>query len=70
MIHIGNQIEQLRKQKNWRIGYLASRAGVSWRSVQHIEETGNGYYETIEKLLNVLGYEIEIVPNEIYKFTK
>ena len=70
MIHIGNVINQLRNERNWKIGYLANKAGVCWRSVQHIEETGRGRYETIEALLHALGYDLEVVPNDMYKFTK
>ena len=61
---LGNKIKNLRKERKLTQEELAKKTGISRTTLSRIE---NGFFykisvTTLEKLLAVLGYTLEIVP--------
>ena len=62
---IGNKIKSLRKEKRISQEALAKRVGISRNTLSKLE---NGYIAnisivTLDRVLNVLGYQLDIKPN-------
>ena len=59
LMHIGEEIKERRKVLSISQSDLAEMAGVSLATVKNIERsTGNPSFETVAKLLEVLGMEV------------
>lgn len=61
-VDIGDIIRIIRKSKGYSNNLLADFAGVSRATLRRIERTGKGNIDNVEKILSVLGYELEVVP--------
>lgn len=59
---IGELIKYIREEQGKSQLDVASWCDIQRKTVMRIEQTGRGNYETIEKILSVLGYELEVVP--------
>ena len=64
IFELGVKIKNLRKEKNISQEELAKKAGISRATLSKIE---NGYFSkvsvvTLEKILAILGYTLEIKP--------
>jgi len=64
LVELGKKIKTLRKERGITQQELAKKVGISRTTLSHIE---NGYFYkisvvTLEKLLSVLGYTLEIKP--------
>ena len=62
---LGSRVKSLRKEKKISQEDLAKTVGISRNTLSKLE---NGYISnisivTLEKILNVLGYQIDIKPN-------
>lgn len=53
-------IKQERKKQKLTQQQLADKAEVSRRTVQYIEAERQAYWDTLKKIVEVLGYDIEI----------
>lgn len=60
--HMGDVVRELRHQKGWTQLQLAQYAGVARHTVRDIENTGLGRITSLERILGVMGYELEVVP--------
>ena len=60
--HMGDVVRELRHQKGWTQLQLAQYAGVARHTVRDIEKTGLGRITSLERILGVMGYELEVVP--------
>ena len=60
--HMGDVVRELRHQKGWTQEQLAQYAGVGRHTVRDIENTGLGRITSLERILGVMGYELEVVP--------
>ncbi len=62
---IGNKIKSLRKEKRISQEALAKKVGISRNTLSKLE---NGYIAnisivTLDRVLNILGYQLDIKPN-------
>ena len=60
-----NKIHKLRLQHCWSQEELASAAGLSIRTIQRVEKTGNASLETVKALASV--FEVEPLANKPQK---
>lgn len=60
--HMGDIVKELRKQRGWTQKQLADFAGLGRHTVRDIENTGLGRITSLERILGVMGYELEVVP--------
>ena len=60
--HMGDVVRALRKDQGLTQSQLARLAGVGRKAVLNIEMTGHGHISSLESILGVLGYELEVVP--------
>ena len=60
-IHIGEAVRECRLKKGWSRNQLAKYARISKGAVGRIENTGHGNIDNVEKMLGVMGYELEVV---------
>ena len=68
MAHIGQQIQHLREERNWTMAHLADLTDLTYRTIAKIERTGEGRYDSVRRLLNAMGYDIEVTPIEGWEF--
>lgn len=61
MITLGSIIRELRHEQRLTQRQLAERAGVTLSVAAHIEQGRNKYLPTIERVLDALGYELEVM---------
>lgn len=62
MINIGEMVKACRKRENLTLEEVWLRSGVNTATISKIEHTSNCKVDTLEKILNAMGYELEIVP--------
>lgn len=67
--HMGDVVRELRHQKGWTQEQLADFAGVKRKCVMSIELTGLGRITSLERILGVMGYELEAVPTNVREMT-
>ena len=60
--HIGEVIRYIREEQGLTQTFVGDMTEVERKTVGRIEATGQGRIESVEKILGVLGYELEIVP--------
>ena len=60
--HIGEVIRYIREDQGLTQTFVGDMTEVERKTVGRIEATGQGRIESVEKILGVLGYELEIVP--------
>lgn len=58
-------VTELRQMLHWPVAYLADKSGVSVWTIHNIEKHGGGNLDTYEKLLDAMGYELEVVKKEM-----
>lgn len=61
MIQIGDVVRYIRKSKKISCDELATRSGIGLNTVKNIERGHNATLKSIESVLDVMGYELEIV---------
>ena len=61
-IHIGEVIRYIREEQGLTQTFVGDMTEVERKTVGRIEATGQGRIESVEKILGVLGYELEVVP--------
>ena len=54
-------IKQERKKQKLTQQQLAERAEVSRRTIQYIEAERQAYWDTLKKVVEVLGFDVEIM---------
>ena len=64
MPDIGEIIKYIREERGYSQGDVAEWSGVYRKTVGEIERTGRGTITNVEKILGVLGYELEVVPKD------
>ena len=64
----GEIIKTCRKSLNWSRPKLSKEAGISLDTVINVERHNNCKFSTFEKLIEAMGYEIEIIPSEQRRF--
>ena len=62
MIDIGDVLKYIIETNKVNVKQLAKQAGSSRQSIYRIIETGTGNITNINKLLDAMGYELEVVP--------
>lgn len=62
MIDIGDVLKYIIETNNVNVKQLAKQSGSSRQSIYRIIETGTGNITNINKLLDAMGYELEVVP--------
>lgn len=62
-IHIGEAVRECRRKKGWNATQLARYADIDRKTIYRIEATGCGNIENVEKLVGIMGYDLEIVPH-------
>lgn len=60
----GEIIKMCRKSLNWSRPRLSEKSGVSLDTVINVERHNNCKFSTFEKLIEAMGYEIEILPRD------
>lgn len=60
-MQINEIVRGIREMLHWPLAYLAEKAGVDIGTLHRIEKHGGGKLETYEKLLDAMGYELEVV---------
>lgn len=68
MTNIGEILRACRRQKGLTFSQLARKANFHRPTIYKLESTRNCTVKTFEKLLNVMGYEIEIMRIENREF--
>lgn len=56
---LAGKVKELRKRKAWSQSHLAEAAGLSTRTIQRLERTGNCSYETLLSVAAVFDVDIE-----------
>ena len=64
MTHVGELIKACREQQKLSRYELAIKSGISYQTIFAVEHKGDCKYSTFEKLLEGMGYEIEIMRKE------
>jgi len=64
MPDIGEIIKYIREERGYSQGDVAEWSGVYRKTVGEIKRTGRGTITNVEKILGVLGYELEVVPKD------
>lgn len=63
MLNVSKTIKDLRKLRHFTQRELADRAMISRQTVWNVEQENHGTtVYTFERLLNAMGFELEIVP--------
>ena len=60
-MQINEIITGIREMLHWPLAYLAEKAEVDISTLHRIEKHGGGNLETYEKILDAMGYELEVV---------
>lgn len=60
--HIGNICKEIREAQGLSVMQVKDMAGLSRQAVYRLEETGASTIYTVERVLGVMGYELEVVP--------
>ena len=61
MIQIGEVVKYIRKSKRIRRDDLAMMSGVNLNTLKNIETGRNATLKSVERVLDAMGYELEIV---------
>lgn len=64
MTDTGNMIRLCRTHLKWPRAYLAEKSGVPLNTIINVEGKSDCKVSTFEKLLEAMGYEIEIMRKE------
>ena len=70
MAHMGDLVKEKRMEKHWSIARLADKSGVDKAAIYKIESKGTGYIGSYVRLFRAMGYNLEPVPMEMWKFCK
>lgn len=65
MTDTGEMVKILRKRLGWSRSKLSDKAGMHINTVTNAERNSDCYLSTFERLIEAMGYEIEILPKEI-----
>ena len=61
MVDMGDVVRCLRIKKGWDRQKLSKVSGISRHTIERLEETGRGNITSLERVLGVMGYELEVV---------
>lgn len=64
MTDTGEMVRMLRKRLNWTKVKLSKESGISLDTIINLERHRNCKVDTFERLIEAMGYEIEILPRE------
>lgn len=70
MIDIGDVLKYIIETNNVNVKQLAKQSGFSRQSIYRILDTGTGNITNINKILDAMGYELEVVPKRKVTQTK
>jgi transcriptional regulator with XRE-family HTH domain len=62
MIDVGEMVRACRDREHLTLEEVSLRCGVHPATISKIEHSTNCKVDTLEKILNAMGYELEIVP--------
>ena len=62
MIDVGEMVKACREKENLTLEEVWLRSGVNSATISKIEHSSNCRVDTLEKILNAMGYELEVVP--------
>lgn len=68
MTDTGEMVKACRNSLNWTKAKLSREADVPLQTVINVERQSNCKVSTFEKLLEAMGYEIVILPEETRRF--
>lgn len=64
----GEMVRLCRKSLKWSRPKLSDASGISVQTIINVERQSNCKFDTFEKLIEAMGYEIEILPTEQRRF--
>ena len=64
MINVGEMVKACREREHLTLEEVSLRSGVHTATISKVEHSANCRTETLEKILNAMGYELEVVPME------
>ena len=64
MTDTGEMVKILRKRLGWSRAKLSEESGLHINTVTNAERNPDCYLSTFEKLIEAMGYEIEILPRD------
>lgn len=64
MTDTGEIIRMCRKSLKWSRSKLSDASGISVQTIINVERQSNCKFDTFEKLIEAMGYEIEILRKE------
>lgn len=64
----GEMVRMCRKSLKWSRPKLSRESGISEQTIINVERQSNCKFDTFEKLIEAMGYEIEILPTEQRRF--
>lgn len=62
MIDVGEMVKVCREKEHLTLEEVWLRSGVNSATISKIEHSSNCRVDTLEKILNAMGYELEVVP--------
>ena len=65
MTDTGEIVRMCRKSLKWSRPKLSNASGLSLQTIINVERQNNCKFDTFEKLIEAMGYELEILPKEI-----
>ena len=65
MTDTGEIIRMIRKHKKWTQYVLSEKSGVPQNTIVNVERKPHCRTDTFEKLLEAMGYEIEILEKDV-----
>lgn len=68
MTNTGEIVRICRERLGWSRSWLGIKSGVSQNTIVCVENNKSCRVDTFEKLLDAMGYEIEILPKETRRF--
>lgn len=64
MTDTGEIIRMCRKKLNWTMVKLSDVSGVGVHTIQNVERNPDCKVSTFERLIEAMGYDLEILPKE------
>lgn len=64
MPDVGEVIRYIREEQGLSQRFVADACGISHHTVRRVEGTNMGTIKNVEKILDVFGYELEVVPKD------
>ena len=65
MTDTGEIVRMCRKSLKWSRPKLSNASGLSLQTIINVERQNNCKFDTFEKLIEAMGYELGILPKEI-----